>query len=368
MSEPLTGRPGTLPRPHRLHDDAEKHPLAIGCHVCPDLKACGGLRIEAGSFSCQDRCCGGREDCDRVCLRRPDTFVTRLREVDGLELDNVPRTTTRCLPPLPPVVPVLYGGPSRTCYEGEVVALPLARLMRRTFRSVDEIADEFRFSPRAAVLVTGTDEDRPLERWWGLGSTERRRIARTLAAIGVCSATSPNFSMFTDRPRHDDLHSAKRIALAWQEMADEGLPTALHVNARTDADWLRWTSFVAQREEVDAIAYEFATPHRPEWHAARLVRLAQGVGRPLRLLVRGGRAFLPLFVRAFDAVTVVDTTAYMKTVQRQRAEVRPSGDIGWFSVRTGPFQPLDELLEHNVRHVTADVLTAMAGTCTVRTS
>lgn len=366
MSAPSASRSGMLPRPHRLHDDAERHPLAIGCHVCPDLRACGGLRIEAGSYSCQDRCCGGNEGCDRVCLRKPVVFVARLREVGGLELGNVPRTGLRALPALPAVVPVLYGGPSRTRYYGKAVALPLARLMHRSFSSVEELADEFRFSPSAAVVVTGTDEDRPLERWWALGSTERRRIIRSLTVLGVRAATSPNFSMFTDRPRHDDLHSAKRITLAWQEMVDAGLPTALHVNARTDADWLRWSDFIAEREEVDAIAYEFATPHRREWHATHLVRLAQEAGRPLRLVVRGARPFLGLFARAFNTVTVVDTSAYMKTMQRRRAEVRPSGEIGWFGIRTGLGQPLDELLEHNVRHVTDDILQAIAGACAMR--
>lgn len=365
MSALPTGRSPTLPRAHRLHDDAEKHPLAIGCHTCPDLKVCGGLRIEAGSYSCNDRCCGGRPACDRVCLRKPEVFVSRLREVGGLEFDNVPRTALRPLPPLSSVVPMFYGGGSRTGYGGETVALPLAKLARRTFASMEELAYEFRFAPGAVVVVSGTNDDPPLERWWSLGAAGRRQIARSLAALGVRAATSPNFSVFTDRPRHDDLHSVKRIALAWQEMVDEGLPTALHVNARTDADWLRWAGFIAAREEVDAIAYEFATPHRPEWHAARLARLAQDVGRPLRLMVRGGRAVRSLLIRAFDSVTVLDTTAYVKTMQRQRAEIRPGGDLGWFGVRTGFGQPLDELLEHNLRHVTADLLRAAGSACEI---
>jgi len=366
MSTVPSSRSSTVPRAQRLHDDSERHPLAIGCHICADLKACGGLRIEAASYSCQDRCCGGQAECDRVCLRRPDTFVARLREVGGLDLDNVPRIDLRALPPLPSVVPVIYGGTSRVCYNGEAVALPLARLMRRTFDSVEELADEFRFTPASSILVTGTDEDRPLERWWSQGVAERRRIVRALATLGVRAATSPNFSMFTDRPRHDDLHSVKRIALAWREMVDEGVPTALHVNARTDADWLRWTSFVAARPEIDAVAYEFATPHRPEWHAARLVRLAHEVGRPLRLLVRGGRPFLLSFTRAFDVVTVVDTSAYLKTIHRQRAEILRDGEVGWFGVRTGLGQPLDELFEHNFRNVTADLMKAMARSCGIR--
>ncbi len=365
MSAPSLGKPGMLPRPRRLHDDGEQHPLAMGCLACPDLKVCGGLRIEAASFSCFDRCCGGKEDCDRVCMGKPEIFVDRVREVGGFDLANIPRAPARPLPPLPLVAPVLYGGTGRTGYGGPVVALPLAMLARRASASMDELAREFRFSPGSTVVLTATDEDRPLERWWSLEEEGRRRAARALAALGVQAATSPNFSMFTDRPRQDDMHSAKRIGIAWQEMADEGLATALHVNARTEADWLRWTGFIAAREEVDAVAYEFATPPRPEWHAARLVRLAREVGRPLRLVLRGGWAFMPLFTEAFDSVTVLDTTAYVKTMHRQRAEVQPEGALGWVGIRTGPGQPLDELFEHNLRHVTAEVLRMAGRACAV---
>jgi hypothetical protein len=70
-------------------------------------------------------------------------------------------------------------------------------------------------------------------------------------------------------------------------------------------------------------------------------------------------------MRAFDSLTVLDTTAYLKTMQRQRAEVRPSSDIGWFGIRTGLGQPIDELFEHNLHHVTADLLRVAAGACVV---
>jgi hypothetical protein len=35
----------------------------------------------------------------------------------------------------------------------------------------------------------------------------------------------------------DDLHSIKRIALVHSEFLDEGLPAALHVNGRSEADF-----------------------------------------------------------------------------------------------------------------------------------
>lgn len=51
--------------------------------------------------------------------------------------------------------------------------------------------------------------------------------------------TTPNYSLSIDQPRWDDLHSLKRIAIVHEEFLNEGLPAALHVNARTDKDWER---------------------------------------------------------------------------------------------------------------------------------
>jgi hypothetical protein len=53
-------------------------------------------------------------------------------------------------------------------------------------------------------------------------------------------ATTPNYSLFVDRPRWDDLHAMKRIAIVHGEFLEAGMPGALHVNGRTDRDFERW--------------------------------------------------------------------------------------------------------------------------------
>jgi hypothetical protein len=40
-------------------------------------------------------------------------------------------------------------------------------------------------------------------------------------------------------PRLDNLFNMKRIALVWSEIQREGMPCALHLNARTDRDFER---------------------------------------------------------------------------------------------------------------------------------
>jgi hypothetical protein len=310
-------------------------------------------------MTCFDQCCGRKPDCDVVCPGN-DAFVVRVREVGGFDLSNIPRTAVRPMANLPLVVPLLYGGNSRTCYQGSVVALPLYRLFHRgdpapVFEAVEAIAAEFRFTPGAAIVLSGTADDRPLEHWWSRNGSGRRRAARALASLGITAATSPNFSLFTDRPRTDDMYSLKRIALAWQELVDEGLPSALHVNARTDTDWHRWIAFIAARPEVDVIAYEFGTgagsPDRMGWHVAWLVRVARSVGRPLRLIVRGGLTALPNLNRVFSAVTMIDTSAYIKTMKRQRATLAEDGSLSWQTNMTTQGDHVDSLFGDNVKSI-----------------
>jgi hypothetical protein len=88
---------------------------------------------------------------------------------------------------------------------------------------------------------------------------QRRDAIRALRSLGVTLVTTPNFSLFIDQPRWDDLHSQKRIMIVHEEFLSEGLPAALHVNARTERDWERWTEYIAARPELTHIAFEFAT-------------------------------------------------------------------------------------------------------------
>src|SRR3546814_9774851 len=51
----------------------------------------------------------------------------------------------------------------------------------------------------------------------------------------------------------------KRILMATVEMMQAGLPTALHANARTERDFERWGELIAERPEIQYLAFEFAT-------------------------------------------------------------------------------------------------------------
>ncbi len=200
-----------------------------------------------------------------------------------------------------------------------------------------------------AIIASGTAKDPALERWWELGTSGRVEILRQLATLGITAITTPNFSVFSDVPRWDNFHDMKRIALCWREILDAGVPAALHVNARATRDWERWADFVRFHAEVDAIAYEFATgaAARFSYHVDELCHLADRVGRPLNLIVRGALPALAKLRQAYAVVSMIDSTTYMRSANRKIAVLRKNGAITWKDAPDRPAVDMDSLTEHN---------------------
>jgi hypothetical protein len=342
---------------HRLRDDVEHHTPSLGCATCPDFAICRGIRTDAGVFDCNDLCsCADRDICDIVCRNKPDSFVARVQEIGGFSLATTPRVQTVPVAELPNVVPLIGHKYSRRGLLGEpVVAVPLYELFHMgtgqpLVRTRAQLAERFRIHQSATVIASGVARDFRLERWWAFA--ERGIVLDTLRDLGLALVTAPNFSLFLNVPRPDNLHSMKRIALGWTELMSAGIPAALHLNARTDHDYARWTHFVQTRTEVQAVAFEFGTGAgsvgRIDWHVERLCRLADAAGRPLTLVVRGGAQVLRRLRAHFAHLVLIETDAFARTLKRRRATLSDSGRLRWPRVQTPKGAPIDDLLAHNV--------------------
>jgi hypothetical protein len=339
----------------RLWHDERRHTPCLGCWACPERKVCGTLAVAAGITSCLDLCCGSPGSCDKPCRNHPD-YALRVREVGGFDLADVPRAPVLTAPLLPASVPVMFHGDSRAELIGPApVALPLYRVFKRStgemkFGTHEELCAEFGLVPGTPIVLTGTDQDPPLERWWGLQS-RRREIVRALPALGVVMSTTPNFSLFGDVPRHVDLHAIKRIGLVHAEFLQGGLPCALHVNGRTDTDFQNWAEYARGRPEVTHLAYEFTTgtarAARRDYHLENLIGVGAAAGRQLGLLVRGGIEVLPRLRAAFATVTVLETMTFFKTMMRQRIILREDGTARWRGAPTPQGVPVDPLFAVN---------------------
>lgn len=347
----------TMRRERKLWDHPSLTP-SLGCFGCKQFGECGGLRTTSQLLDCMGLCCGNPEGCTKVCRKKPADFVARVREIGGFPLMNTPRGPILRPPPLPTMVPLIYHGNRRAAaYGGGVVVLPMYALLKKPsgdlkFTSRAALCDAFKIAHDATIILTGTALDPPLERWWKHGQEKTDEIVRGFKALGIAMVSTPNYSLFANVPRFDDLHSMKRIALTFAQFVNGGMPTALHVNGRTEQDFRRWAAFVRERPEITALAYEFGTgagrAGRSKQHADWLIGLACAVDRPLHLLVRGGLDVAPLLAEAFDQVTIIETSAFMKTMNRQRAVPAGNASVKWQPAPTESGEALDQLLAYNV--------------------
>ena len=351
-----------FPEPQRLWDDPSRHTRSLGCPTCLERDRCGGVHTDAGVFDCRDLCtCADKSKCDMVCRFNPRLFVARMREVRGLDFDTAPRTSANGVPAMPMVVPFVDHRYSRAAVLNEpVVALSLYKLVNLATGTLHvtsraELAARFLIPETAQVIVSGVDKDGPIERWWNLEN--RKSILAALNELGITLATTPNYSVLSDVPRTDNLHAMKRILLAWTEMASAGLTTALHVNGRTEHDYLRWGGLIAKRAEIEILAFEFASGcgwgERIDWHVAQLCGLADRVGRPLAIVIRGGGRKLEELQQHFAQVTLVETEAFSRTIRRRQAYLTDAGRLKWAKYATPKGAPIDDLLAHNVSLVRA---------------
>lgn len=338
------------------HDSSA--PVSLGCNPCLELGLCGGLQAPGGLHNCLSFCdCKDPSGCPYVCPRKLEDFLNREREVSGFTLANIGRTPALHFPTLPSVIPHIYGRSHRKKrLSVPAISLPLNKLFYRKsgmpkYHSKVEVAEAFGFDPSAALIINGVSEDQPIEDYW----LHRRatRLPDRFALLEPALITVPNYSVFTNAPRWDDLYSIKRIAICWSEFMIAGVPASLHLNARTDSDWKRWTEFIHNHPEVRSVTFEFATgaahKDRADYHVEKLIGLADAVNQDLQLLIRGGLRYLKQLDTAFAECVFIDTGSYVKTIKRRKLEWTPGSKKCWRSAKTGKAEPLDDLLLHNIQ-------------------
>jgi len=351
-------RPSRLLRQERRRwDDDTQSPLALGCPPCPELGKCGGKHTKQHGLSCLEECCGNPSGCEAVCPNNPEQFVARVREINGFELGNIPRADKLVTADLPVYAPHLYHGYRREApLQTDAVAIPLHALYGRRngalrFPDRDAVAKKFKLHPDTKIILVGSGFDPAIEAWWKL-SDGRRSLIGLLASHGYELVTSPNYSLFTNQLRYDDMHSMKRIGIVQQEFAAGGIPCALHVNARTPKDYERWAQYLRERDEITHISAEFATglkwPLRRAFHLHHMKWLSEYVGRPLHLTMIGGTEALPTLAPAFSQVTFVDAVPFVKAVNRQQVTEGNDLKLQHHSAKTERDAPIDELLANNI--------------------
>lgn len=345
-----------------LTDDPVANSLALGCAPCPHRPTCGGLCVPAAIMDCLDLCCKTPDRCTRVCGNKPASFVHQIREIDGFEFHNVPRTPARPVQMRSNIAPLIYHGSCRVrALRHDTFALRLPDLVNfktasLKFADRSTLCKSFGIDPDAQIILTGVNLDHRIEPWWSLGA-KRVPLVHSMVSLGIELVTTPNFSVVLDQPRTDDMHAMKRIAIVFSEFQEHGLACALHPNGRTDRDFDRWGKFIANRPEISVLAYEFITGPgrvaRKPFHLARLADLSRAAGRDLDIIVRGDPSVIPYLRQHFRNVVYIETTAFMKTIKRQRAERVGNDMLRWTPSPTAPGGDTDQLFAHNLKERSA---------------
>ena len=340
-----------------LHDSV-KNSRSLGCSACSYLKTCGGLHTERNLFDCSQLCRCSEDDlktCMRACPNNIDMLVARTNEVNGFDL-NISANNLLDVPALPSYVPIIKDGSSRDLpLEWNWVSLRLDKLAGKNWpkrlESRRSISDYFKVREDVNLVINSIGYDQPLERFWH--SKDRSEIMAAISELRPALMTTPNFSLFTNVPRHENLYNMKRIAILWDEFTQANIPTAVHLNARTDRDWQRWRQFLDAHPEIKMVAFEFATgaggKRRRDWYVRQLLRLGEESISGLSLVIRGGVDSLSRLSSAFDQVSLLSMTPYIKTLKRRQLRCVFEKRLLDRRFPTPKGQPLDALFESNVK-------------------
>jgi hypothetical protein len=325
------------------------------------LNDCGGHSTDFSLFNCFELCCSNKKGCcTAVCPRKSD-FAERLNEVGGFGWSDVREVHQRDVA-LPNYIPMIHHGSRRSePLTYPIVALDtysVLRLKQGRYTTVVQngvaLRTHFRLAPDTQIILRGTAPDGPLEMYWEYRDVEN--AAEQLRKLDILAVIGPNFSHFLNVPRTDNLFNRKRQLLCLSELSAAGHHTIPHLNAVRPGDWQFWFEFLKANSTIRHVAMEFQTgnKNRAEGckHLSRLADLTIKLGRPLHPLLIGGRQFLWYAATRFPSLTVIDSTPFMKAMNRQSLVV-DDGELDWEDVFTLERQPLDHVLGFNVSQYSA---------------
>jgi hypothetical protein len=320
---------------------------ALGCLDCFALEHCGGLYIPGG-LDCLCYCCNKPDTCTYLCPRSKH-FLTVWRDTDGIQIAIKPlhqRPTA-----LPAYIPLIQHGSKRmTPLNATMVALTTFDVTRTDkqikdmLRDPEQLRQKFRLASTTPFILSSIAQDLELERYWR--ERHQRGLIEGIKATNPAHIIAPNFSLFRDVPRFDNLANIKRSLLCAEEFSTAGLSVIPYIAGITAHDWQRWAAFLREHQEITMVCKEFqtgaSTRTKGDWHVHRLQELQQEIGRALHIIAVGGRRYIPA-LRHFAQYTVIDSNPFMRTMHR-----RTLTPHGWQETPTPPTAPLDDLLAHNI--------------------
>jgi hypothetical protein len=178
-----------------------------------------------------------------------------IRLLGGLELEwprEVRHHQTHGLPAHLPVLVQAYADrvdlPWIALHAGRVLGVTGRGLTPKHRRP---LRDVYRLAPRTRLALEFYVEDRVLEGLWA----NRRCVIRELQQLGLDLLLSPNFSVWRDHSRFEQLVQQRRSFAFYHELLDAGLPAIPDVGwSRFEPDGRLWAEWINSQPDLRAIS------------------------------------------------------------------------------------------------------------------
>jgi hypothetical protein len=228
----------------------------LNCDLCPAAARCGKTpnfcRVgHRDGPTVRDRC--------TLCLSNPllrmDVRQAVTNQLGGLDL-RWPRPIVHHQPvDLPVHLPVLiqaYADPVDIPW----VALQASRVFgvtgsRITPKHHRPLREVYRLGPATKVALECFVEDRVLEGLW----LNRRSVIQELRGLGFDLILAPNFSVWYDHSRFEQLIQQRRSFIFFHELIEAGLPAIPDIGwSRFEPDGQLWADWVNSQPSLTAVS------------------------------------------------------------------------------------------------------------------
>lgn len=326
--------------------ESETYEPALGCSNCFVFEQCGG-EYTRGRLDCFCAHCEP-VSCSYLCPRSK-SFPQVWRDTDGIDIKitDIRQSSTF----LPHYVPLIQHGFSRN----KMLSVPYAAVTtfdatRRMNQDGDMIRDAGRLreilhlDQSVSIIFSSIAPDNELERFWR--DRKQRQLVEGIKSLRPAHIIAPNFSLFRDVPRLDNLANIKRSLICAEEFSKAGLSVIPYIMGITDRDWQRWADFLKEHNSIRMVCKEFQTGAKKkcvaQWHIEHLMELQERIGRSLHIVGIGGRRHNVLRRQPWNT-TIIDSVPFMRTMHRKRLTVD-----GWENNPTPDHVALDDLLQYNI--------------------
>ena len=219
----------------------------LSCELCPAAARCGS----SSNFCLVGRCKG----CESNQLSGMEVRASVIRLLGGLDLEwprPVRHHQPRFLPDHLPVLVQAYADPIDVpwvaFHAGRVLGVTGRGLTAKHRRPLHEV---YWLAPRTRLALEFYVEDRVLEGLWA----NRHRVIGELKQLGLELVLSPNFSVWRDHSRFEQLVQQRRSFAFYHELIEAGLPAIPDVGwSRFEPDGRLWAEWINSQSDLRAVS------------------------------------------------------------------------------------------------------------------